>query len=166
MNLFDSMKDKHILIQDVGNIEELQRFIGHNIYRRDQPPADRVDFFAPYFTLPAKEKVGINGICCYSPVLLILKDVTVEDIEHTFAQEREKLQKVFGNLPVFKWESGVNLLNNENKKYTYYFLGESIALTKPILKQNPPAGKLNLNSILVPNLIKPMTDFCEEAAQA
>ena len=93
MNLFDSMKDKHILIQDVGNIEELQRFIGHNIYRRAQPSADRIDFFAPYFTLPAKEKVGINGICCYSPVLLILKDVTVEDVELTFAQEREKLQK-------------------------------------------------------------------------
>ena len=163
MDLFDSMKDKYILIQDVGNIEELQRFIGHNIYRRDQPSADRIDFFAPYFTLPAKEKVGINGICCYSPVLLILKDVTVEDVEHTFAQEREKLQRVFGNLPVFKWESGVNLFNNENKKYTYYFLGESIALTKPILKQNPPAGKLNLNSVLVPNLIKPMADFCEAA---
>jgi len=93
MNLFDSMKDKHILIQDVGNIEELQRFIGHNIYRRAQPPADRIDFFAPYFTLSAKEKVGINGIRCYSPVLLILKDVTVEDVELTFAQEREKLQK-------------------------------------------------------------------------
>ncbi len=163
MDLFDSMKDKHILIQDVGNIEELQRFIGHNIYRRDQQSADRIDFFAPYFTLPAKEKVGINGICCYSPILLILKDVTIEDVELTFAQEREKLQKVFGNLPVFKWESGVNLFNNEDKKYTYYFLGESIALTKPILKQNPPEGKLNLNSVLVPNLLKPMADFCEAA---
>ena len=54
----------------------------------------------------------------------------------------------------------------KNKKYIYYFLGEPIALRNPILKQNPPAGKLNLNSTLVPNLVKPMIDFCEDAAQA
>ena len=53
-----------------------------------------------------------------------------------------------------------------NMKYIYYFLGEPIALRNPILKQNPPAGKLNLNSTLVPNLVKPMIDFCEDAAQA
>nr|WP_314994865.1 hypothetical protein [uncultured Treponema sp.] len=44
MDMFNSMENKQILIQDVGNTEELQRFIGHNIYRRHIAPADRIDF--------------------------------------------------------------------------------------------------------------------------
>ena len=167
MDMFNSMENKQILIQDVGNTEELQRFIGHNIYRRHIAPADRIDFFAPYFTLPAKEQVGLNGICYYSPVLFTLENTTVNDVVKTFALAREKLQKLFGNVLVFKWECGLDMRNNEqNKKYIYYFLGEPIALRNPILKQNPPVGKLNLNSTLVPNLVKPMIDFCEDAAQA
>ena len=165
---FNSMKNKNILIQDVSKTEELQRFIGHNIYRRPQEQSDKVDsidFFAPYFTLPAKDKMGINGICYYSPILFILENITLANAAKTFAAEREKLQKVFGNLSVSKWESGLNLLNdNPAEPSTYYFLGEPIALKKPILKQNPPSGALNLNSILSWNLIKPMSAFCEDAA--
>lgn len=120
-------------------------------------------FFAPYFTLPAKEKAGVNGICWYSPVLLILKDVTVEDAIKTFAQERERLQKVFGNVLVFKWECGLDMRNNEDKKYIYYFLGEPIPLSRPVLKNTPAADLLNLNNELSRNLTKPMMDFCEAA---
>lgn len=167
MDLFYSMKNKNILIQDVGVESEVQRFIGHNIYRRPEPPptsVDSIDFFAPYFTSAAQEKIGINGISCYAPVLLILENSTVEDVVKLFIQEREKLQKVFGDLLVSKWESGVKFLaDNPKDVSTYYFLGEPIALKSPIVKKTPPSGPLNLNSVLSRNLIKSMSDFCREA---
>ena len=167
MDLFDSMKNKNILIQDVGLEPELQRFIEHNIYRRPEPPptsVDSIDFFAPYFTTAAQEKIGINGISCYSPVLLILENITVEDVVKLFIQEHKKLQKVFGDLLVSKWESGVKFLaDNPKDVSTYYFLGEPIALKRPIVKRTPPSGPLNLNSVLSRNLIKSMADFCREA---
>ena len=170
MNLFDSMKNKNILIQDVGREAELQRFIGHNIYRRSEPlpnTVDHVDFFAPYFTSAAQEKMGLNGIYCYSPVLLILQNYTRVDMVSAFAAKRETLQKVFGNLSVFKWESGLNVLNdNYEGVATYYFLGESIVLKNPIVKGTPPASPLKLNSTLSRNLIKSIQDFCEAAQQA
>ena len=170
MDLFDSMKNKNVLIQDVGLEPELQRFIEHNIYRRPEPPptsVDSIDFFAPYFTTAAQEKIGINGISCYSPVLLILENITVEDVVKIFIQEREKLQKVFGDSLVSKWESGVKFLTDNPKAVsTYYFLGEPIALKRPMVKRTPPSGPLNLNSVLSRNLIKSMADFCREAAQA
>ena len=157
MDLFDSMKNKNILIQDVGRESELQRFIGHNIYRRSEPlpnTVDHVDFFAPYFTSAAQEKMGLNGIYCV-------------DMVSAFAAKRETLQKVFGNLSVFKWESGLNVLNdNYEGVATYYFLGESIVLKNPIVKETPPASPLKLNSTLSWNLIKSMQDFCEAAQQA
>ena len=84
-----------------------------------------------------------------------------------FAAKRERLQKVFGNLSVFKWESGLNVLNdNYEGVATYYFLGESIVLKNPIVKGTPPASPLKLNSTLSRNLIKSMQDFCEAAQQA
>ena len=165
MKLFD-WKNKHILIQDVGDMVELQRFIGHNIYRRDPPPADGIDFFAPYFTLAAQETIGLNGICCYSSVLFILEAITVDNAVKIFAADREKLQKVFGNLTVFKWESGINLLNNErDKKYTYYFLDEPITLKNPIVKETPAAAPLKLNRELPRNLTKSMQELYEAAQQ-
>ena len=167
MKLFDSMKNKNILIQDVGLESEVQRFIGHNIYRRPEPPptsVDSIDFFAPYFTSAAQEKIGINGISWYSPVLLILENITGDKAVQIFAVAREKLQKVFGDLLVSKWESGVKFLaDNPKDVSTYYFLGEPMALKSPIVKKTPPSGPLNLNSVLSRNLIKSMADFCREA---
>ena len=143
MKLFDSMKNKNILIQDVGLESEVQRFIGHNIYRRPEPPptsVDSIDFFAPYFTTAAQQTRGVNGISRYSPVLLILENITVEDAVKLFIQEREKLQKVFGDSLVSKWESGLKFLNDNPKEVsTYYFLGEPIALKSPIVKKTPPS---------------------------
>ena len=109
-------------------------------------------------------RVVRDGISCYAPVLLILENNTVEDVVKLFIQEREKLQKVFGDSLVSKWESGLRFLNDNPKEVsTYYFLGEPIALKSPIVKKTPPSGPLNLNSVLSRNLIKSMSDFCREA---
>ncbi|MBC6720674.1 hypothetical protein [Treponema sp. Marseille-Q4130] len=170
MDLFDSVRNKNILIQDVGDVSELQRFIGHNVYRRPEPPpdtVDHIDFFAPYFTLQAQERVGINGIYCYSPVLFMLQNRTRADVGQAFAAKRETLQKVFGTLLVFKWETGLNVIDdNYHGVATFYFLGEPIALNNSIVKNTPPAAPLNLNRVLAPNLIKPMQKFFEAAQQA
>ena len=58
MKLSDAMKNKNILIQDVGKQQEVDRFFYHNVYRRPQYPRQdqTIDFFAPYFTAAAQEK--------------------------------------------------------------------------------------------------------------
>ena len=173
MDLFDSMKRKNILIQDVSDLIELQRFFGHNIYKRKDPPFAEtdIDFFAPYFTLPAKEAMGKNGIYCYAPVLLFFRD-TGGNTEKLFAKRRKALEEMFGSALVMKWEYGLCLDEEEREtEKTYYFLGEPIWLSEPIVKVSPKAeGKqahaMKIKNRIVRNLIKSMSDFCKDVVQS
>ncbi len=173
MDLFDSLERKRILIQDVSDLIELQRFFGHNIYKRKDPPlADTdIDFFAPYFTLTAKEEMGKNGIYCYAPVLLFFCD-TGGNTEKLFAERRKALEEMFGSALVMKWEYGLCLDEEEREtEKTYYFLGEPIWLSEPIVKVYPKAeGKqahtIGIRNWIGANLVKPMSDFCKDVVQS
>ena len=187
MDLFDSLERKRILIQDVSNLIELYRFFGHNIYKRKDPPPYKakikdktktdanididIDFFAPYFTLPAKETIGKNGIYCYAPVLLFFRN-TLSNMKKLFAERRDELEKMFGSALVMKWEYGLCFDNEEREtEKTYYFLGEPIWLSEPIVKVSPKAeGKqahtMEIKRQIVRNLVKPMSDFCKDVVQA
>ncbi len=187
MNLFDfdSIKRKKILIQDVSDLIELYRFFGHNIYKRKDPPPYKnktknktkidanidIDFFAPYFTHNAQKKIGKNGIYCYAPVLFFFRD-TGGNTRKLFTKRRKALEEMFGSALVMKWEYGLCLDEEEREtEKTYYFLGEPIWLSEPILKVSPKAeGKqahaMKIKRQIVHNLVKPMSDFCKDVVQA
>ena len=187
MNLFDSLERKRILIQDVSNLIELYRFFGHNIYKRKDPPPYKakikdktktdanididIDFFAPYFTHNAQKKIGKNGIYCYAPVLFFFRG-TGGDTRKLFTKRRKALEEMFGSALVMKWEYGLCLDEEEREtEKTYYFLGEPIWLSEPILKVSPKAeGKqahaMKIKRQIVHNLVKPMSDFCKDVVQA
>lgn len=167
------MERKKILIQDVSDLIELQRFFGHNIYKRKDPPLPDtdIDFFAPYFTLPAKEAIGKNGIYCYAPILLFFHD-TGSNTKNLFAERRKELEEMFGSAFVMKWEYGLCLKEEEHEtEKTYYFLGEPIWLSEPILKVSPKAeGKqahtIGIHNWIGHNLVIHMSDFCKDVVQA
>lgn len=181
MDLFDSLERKRILIQDLKYIIELQRFFGHNIYKRKDPPPSKdkdktktnidIDFFAPYFTRDTKKVIGKNGIYCYAPVLLFFRD-TGGNTKKLFAERRKALEEMFGSALVMKWEYGLCLDEEEREtEKTYYFLGEPIWLSEPIVKVSPKAdGKqahaMKIKNQIVRNLVKSMSDFCKDVVQS
>ena len=187
MYLFDALEIKRILIQDVSDLIELYRFFGHNIYKRKDPPPYKakikdktktdanididIDFFAPYFTHNAQKKIGKNGIYCYAPVLFFFRD-TGGNTRKLFTKRRKALEEMFGSALVMKWEYGLCLDEEEREtEKTYYFLGEPIWLSEPILKVSPKAeGKqahaMKIKRQIVHNLVKPMSDFCKDVVQA
>lgn len=181
MGLFASLERKNILIQDVSDLIELQRFFGHNIYKRKDPPPSKdkdktktnidIDFFAPYFTRDTKKVIGKNGIYCYAPVLLFFRD-TGGNTKKLFAKRRKALEEMFGSALVMKWEYGLCLDEEEREtEKTYYFLGEPIWLSEPIVKVSPKAdGKqahaMKIKNQIVRNLVKSMSDFCKDVVQS
>ena len=181
MDLFDSLERKRILIQDVSDLIELQRFFGHNIYKRKDPPPSKdkdktktnidIDFFAPYFTRDTKKVIGKNGIYCYAPVLFFFRD-TGGNTKKLFTKRRKALEEMFGSALVMKWEYGLCLDEEEREtEKTYYFLGEPIWLSEPIVKVSPKAdGKqahaMKIKNQIVRNLVKSMSDFCKDVVQS
>ena len=183
MDLFDSLERKRILIQDLKYIIELQRFFGHNIYKRKDPPPSKdktktktnididIDFFAPYFTRDTKKVIGKNGIYCYAPVLFFFRD-TGGNTRKLFTKRRKALEEMFGSALVMKWEYGLCLDEEEREtEKTYYFLGEPIWLSEPIVKVSPKAdGKqahaMKIKNQIVRNLVKSMSDFCKDVVQS
>ena len=165
MDLFNLMKGKQVLIQDVGERVELTRFFAHNIYRRNEPPKDGkvADFFAPYFTIPAENKINMRGICMYSPVLFVYsgtKDEIKKDLPEYFNKLKEK--RCFNEKLLSKWLLGIEFSASDvtNETYTYYFLGEPVELPKRIVKKTEEyKGILNLNKELPRNLLRDMDLF-------
>ena len=164
---------------------ELQRFFGHNIYKRKDPPPSKdktktktdanididIDFFAPYFTHNAQKKIGKNGIYCYAPVLFFFRD-TGGNTKKLFTKRRKALEEMFGSAIIRKWEYGLCLDEEEREtKKTYYFLGEPIWLSEPLLKVSPKAdGKqahtIGIHNWIGANYVKPMSDFCKDVVQS
>ena len=79
---------------------------------------------------------------------------------------------MFGSALVMKWEYGLCLDEEEREtEKTYYFLGEPIWLSEPIVKVSPKAeGKqahaMKIKNQIGPNLIKSMSDFCKDVVQS
>ena len=59
-----------LLVQDIGNNNEIKRFRDFQVYRRDVVFGSPL-YFAPYFTKNAGQKEG-EGICYLSKILGIL----------------------------------------------------------------------------------------------
>ena len=161
MKLSDAMKNKNILIQDVGEQQEIDRFFQHNVYRRPQyPRKDKtIDFFAPYFTAAAQQKIVVRGISCYAPILTRYSGQP-SAVQKYISQHKSEFEIQFGSQLVHKWESGLQIADDSSEQ-TYYFLGEPIDIPNPILKET--SGILRLSPQLPGNMLKPMSDFCNVA---
>jgi hypothetical protein len=121
---------KEILIQDLGDEKEIERFKKFHIYRRGITFGSPL-YFAPYFTRKAKQEEG-EGIAYLSKVLgvLTLNPKNIENFEADLLRFANKEQST-----VEKWKKGV-LFNDKDVDniYTFYFLGEPLRLNSNLLK--------------------------------
>lgn len=123
---YNLRNQKEILIQDLGDKSELNKFKNCNIYRRDKIFGSPL-YFAPYFTRNSGE---VEGITYLSKVIGIISAkpneiFSFQDELKTFAGKKNHLPD--------KWLSGVKL-DSEDSVFTYFFLDDPVALPKPLLK--------------------------------
>jgi hypothetical protein len=123
---FKMRDQREILIQDVSEANEIQRYNEHFVYRRDVTFGSPL-YFAPYFTKGSGEKVGITRL---SKVLGVLT-IKPNDIEN-FKDELLSFANFDASL-VEKW-STCGDSNNSDTSYTYYFLAAPVKLNRPLTK--------------------------------
>jgi hypothetical protein len=122
-------EQKEILIQDLSDETELQRYREHNLYRRDQTFGTPL-YFAPYFTRSANQPEG-EGISYLSKILGVLTLVPNEIDNYEIDLRRFKND----NEIVEKWIQGVKLNSAEiTDSLTYYFLDEPVTINENLLK--------------------------------
>lgn len=141
---------KEILVQDLSNPTELRRWKNHGVYRRNVTFGTPL-YFAPYFTQDVDASMG-RAMQYISPVLGVLTlrprevDEYATDIQ-SFADDKERVEK---------WITGVTLGDAEHQKteYTFYFLGDSVELPRPLLKDGTTKkgrGKNWIAGMIPPN---------------
>jgi hypothetical protein len=125
---FKMREQKEVLVQDLGDPIEINRYKECRVYRRDVTFGSPL-YFAPYFTRGAKQSEG-EGICYLSKILGVLT-ISHDQIDSfndellAYAENDETLVK--------NWKNGVN--NNHRKEIsTYYFLDYPVPLGTPLLK--------------------------------
>ena len=126
---------KEILVQDIGDKEEIKRFKDFHVYRRDVTFGSPL-YFAPHFTVRAKQEEGV-GIAYLSKVLgvLTLKPKDIENFETDLLKFANKDKSI-----VNKWKEGVLLTDkNTEKNYTFYFLGKPLRLNNNLIKDGTRA---------------------------
>ncbi len=115
---FVKVHQKEVLIQDMGNAEEIRRLEEHRVYRtgvtRGVP-----SHFAPYFTRGG----GVQKIFEIKHIITITPKGIIENIH---------LQDEYD-----EWREGLKLVNfdSEDTFFTYYLLSEPKQLKSPILKR-------------------------------
>ena len=122
-------EQKEILIKDLSDSLELERYKKYQLYSRDQTFGTPL-YFAPYFTRNAKQPEG-EGIAYLSKILGVLTLIPNE-IENFEID----LRRFINDDNIVKiWIHGVKL-NSENltEPYTYYFLDKPVKLNKNLLK--------------------------------
>ena len=126
---FKMRDQKEILIQDLGNKTEIDRFLKYHVYRRDVIFGSPL-YFSPYFTRKANQPEG-EGISYLSKILgiLTLSPKNIDNFDqdlHKFTDNRKLVKK---------WIDGVNLTpETKGKTHTYFFLDEPLKLNAPLLK--------------------------------
>lgn len=123
-----SMRElKEILIQDLKDKIEIERFQNFGVYRRDQTFGTPI-YFAPYFTRGATQQEGITNL---SKIVGILT-LTPNDID-TFRSDLEAFSQ--DKKQVDNWISGVKHGNdNKDAIFTYYFLDTPLVFKSPLRK--------------------------------
>ncbi len=122
---------KEVLIQDLSNPKELERYLQYSVYRRDVTFGSPL-YFAPYFTRNVDQTIG-EGIRYLSRVLGVLT-LNPGDIE----EYRTELE-AFSEKPeqVAQWIQGVSKgeWSKEKGEHTFYFLDEPVELPTPLSKE-------------------------------
>lgn len=122
---YEMNEAKEILIQDLGDSTEIERYVQYNVYRRDMTFGTPL-YFAPYFTIG---KYEIEGIPYLSRILGIL---TIEPDENINLESElghfTKDQKLIN-----KWKEGIKLAPLK-EKLTFYFLDEPYEFKNPLVK--------------------------------
>lgn len=125
---FKMRNQKEVLIQDISNPVEIDRYINCSVYRRGVTFGSPL-YFAPYFTRKAGMDEGV-GICYLSKVLGVL---TVHPEDLLSFEDELLVYSNNNNELVSRWLKGVTKSTTENA-YTFYFLDEPVKLSKPLLK--------------------------------
>jgi hypothetical protein len=123
-----SMRElKEILIQDLKEKKEIERFQNFGVYRRDQTFGTPI-YFAPYFTRGATQQEGISNL---SKIVGILT-LTPNDID-TFRSDLEAFSQ--NKEQVDNWINGVKHGNDSKEEtFTYYFLDSPLVFKSPLRK--------------------------------
>jgi len=144
---------REILIQDLGDATELQRFIDFNVYRRDETFVTPL-YFAPYFTRdnPAHQPEGIS---CLSKVLGILtfnpaQAQNVANELHSFPNSEALINR---------WQQGIALGNQANRINTYFFLDDPLAFRSPLRKTHRRNSRNWIGSLIPKNRCVSFTEF-------
>ena len=124
---------KEILIQDLGEKEEIKRFEEFYLYRRDETYGTPL-YFAPYFT----KRTGRPGIRFIAKVLGVLT-MRAEDAEQ-FIEDINRFAEDTPDL-TDKWLKGIRMEEDRERLYTWYFLSKPLALKKPLLKAGKSGAK-------------------------
>ncbi len=125
---YNMREQKEILVQDLGNSEEINKYKKHQVYRRDVVFGSPL-YFAPYFTRTSGESEGISSL---SRIVGILS-LNPKDIEN-YCDELNKF--CHDQAVVENWKCAVkkDAKNPEDKKYTYFFLDEPLELDVSLRK--------------------------------
>lgn len=117
---------KEILVQDLSDPTELNRFERNCVYKRD-PVFGSPLYFAPYFTRTSGRVEGISQLAKVLGVLTMkpTEFETLSDSVKAFSDGDEKLFE--------KWKDGIESVA-EDTKFTFYFLSEPVQLVSPLLK--------------------------------
>lgn len=125
---FKMRGQKEVLVQDLGNSVEIERYKKCMVYRRDVTFGSPL-YFAPYFTRGAKQTEG-EGICYLSKILGVLT-ISPEQIDSfkdellAYADNEEER--------ILSWMEGVKK-DERAEVATFYFLDNAVALGTPLLK--------------------------------
>lgn len=144
---------REILVQDLGDEIELQRFTDCNVYRRDETFVTPL-YFAPHFTRDNLAHLP-EGISRLSKVLGIL----------TF--NPNQIQNVANDLHSFsgndaliaKWQRGVNLGDQPDRLHTYFFLDDPFVFRSPLRKAHRRNSRNWIGSLIPRNRCVSFTEF-------
>jgi hypothetical protein len=146
---------KEILVQDVSEPTEIERFEDYGVYRRDQTFGAPI-YFAPYFNRNCGRPEGISNL---SKILGILtfKPTDVDnyrsDLE-SFSSDKTQINN---------WIKGVKHGKDKKREvYTYYFLDKPIKFTNALRKDGgikKGRGKNWIAAMIPPNRCVTFSEF-------
>ena len=141
---------KEILVQDVGDSEQIKNFLDNNLYRRSESSSGIPLYFAPYFTKNSGETVGISYISRILGILVIHPKIkgNIKDQLSSFSEDDDGIP----NLDlVKKWERGLRNEVYKTDELTYYFLADPVKLKNPLLKSKISDSKGWIGGLIAPN---------------
>ena len=153
---FKMKAQKEILVQDLGNENDMKIYKDYDVYRQAVIFGSPL-YFAPYFTRASNQSEG-EGIGYISKVLGIISCKTKE-----IPAFREELLNFSDNdsSKVNKWLAGISLFE-DNEEHTFFFLDEKVRLPQNLLKdgtREKGRGKDWIAAMIPPNRCVTFEEF-------